>query len=76
MTLEELFCESGISIEGPIKIQYFDMFGTPTILYEGQSELFCVEDHENISKREVAYMYPYMEREENAAICIELKDYC
>lgn len=67
MTLGE-FLESGIIIEGCLKIQCFEPGDKLVVYYEG-------EDTNNLSSyedREIVYMYPYIRDNGEAGLCIEL----
>lgn len=70
MTLRDLI-ESGINIEGYIKIQCWEDEDNPTIYAEGNNN--GIDIPEEYMDREVAYIFPYNTGCE-AAICIELSE--
>ncbi len=67
MTLQDLL-DSGITIEGHLKIQCWENDSYPTIYYEGDDTI----DLGACMDREVTYMFPYNPAFNKAGICIEL----
>ena len=67
MTLRDLI-ESGINIEGYIKIQCWEDEDNPAIYVEGNNN--SIDIPEEYMDREIAYIFPYNTGCE-AAICIE-----
>lgn len=68
MILRDLI-DSGIQIEGHVKIQCWENDTDPTIYYEGDNLVYGSGDH---MEREISYIFPYHTGTE-VAICIELE---
>ena len=78
MTLKE-FLESGIVLEGLIKIQCWENEDVPTIYYEGFSIYYegfygANTALEECMDREITYIFPYNPTPFEPGICIELAE--
>lgn len=74
MTLYDLFENSGIAIQGNIRIQRWDNEIDPTIFFDGDSIEFSIDKHGDIMYCEVTYMFPYMTDYNQPAMCIEISE--
>lgn len=66
------FINSGINLEGYIKVQCWENEDNPTIYCEGNNHVLDIP--EEYMDREIIYIFPYMENDVTAAICIELAE--
>ena len=71
MTLED-FMNSGIKLEGYIKIQCWEDENCPILYCEGYSDSMDIPSE--YLQREIDYIFPYAENDIVIAICIELKE--
>lgn len=73
MTLRDLL--NGIfAIEGYVKVQCWEDDNNPTIYYEGYAENGIRNKVGVYIDREINYIFPYQNRPNEAAICIELSE--
>lgn len=56
MTLNDIF-ESGICVQGAIKVQCWESEVEPTVYYDGFAAIFYPEEYDSIMNREVSYMF-------------------
>ena len=74
MTLYDLVENSGVTIQGNVKIQRWDNEVEPTIFFDGDWTEFYLSEHGDVVYCEITYMFPYMTEYNQPAMCIEISE--